>query len=67
MPDPKRMCRTCRWLIKLTERSRIYTYLTYPCNCPLPPLPDSVTKTLFRARVRPTDGETCPTWEKRDA
>ena len=69
MPDPKRMCRTCRWLI--TGGGRIYKTHAYPCNWPLPPLPDSITKSYglstARTRMMPDGGKNCPTWEKRDA
>ena len=70
MPEPKRMCRTCRWLA-VSSGERIYMSRAYPCNWPWPELPDSITLSFGfrrdRARMLPDSGNRCPTWEKRDA
>lgn len=73
MPDPKRKCRTCRWLA-IPAGERIYRARAYSCNWPMPemPLPDSITRYYGyrphpRIRIEPDDGKNCPTWEKRDA
>ena len=73
MPEPKRMCRTCRWLAVPTGE-RIYKARVYPCNWPMPEmlLPDSIALGTgyhphSRMRMEPDDGKNCPTWEKRNA
>ena len=71
-------CGICKWLdVPVDEEGRerrLRQVMIYRCAAPdpvLPPLPDSITnaftyRTSFgRTRVSPSDGTTCPVWEKK--
>ena len=69
----KKQCRTCRWfrVPPGKDRSKLYHEYNFICDWPIPaqPLPISITECYgfkvepSRRPVRPTEGETCPTWE----